>query len=365
MLRDQFFLWALVLAAPLAAAESNFSYHDFLVSNSSPVAFQAAAEVIAQMPELSARQYAAAASEDKAAHTGDETHFLHDKLLVAFACYGEVETLLPPAQVEHVFVFKFTPNAHSVVVLKIPNPYFVPHKSLESFGGPNYSPYRNVERVVRAALLRKMMGSSMVTAPLKELALRQGVSPDDLLNDTTTIVVTSFIYFVPDNGGRAISDGLTDADIERIVAGIMLTGMYGLHRGSIMRGVDGLIYFIDLERTHADVLQNDIAKSVEHIVTGGIRDHSIARALLRYLFTYQNFADEQKLSLLIRFCVPKKVNFNDLAQRDDFLQAAPLVLKKFLQELLDARLITPAIVDALRQVDSSPWVVSACDALSR
>ncbi len=365
MLRDQLFLWALALAAPLAAAESNFSYQEFLINDCSPVAFQAAAKVIAQMPELSVGQYAVAASEDKAAHTGHETRFLHDQLLVAFGRYGEVETLLPPVQVEHVFVFKFTPIGYDPVALKIPNPYFVPHKTLEAFGGPNYSLYRNVERVVRAALLRQMGGSPRVTAPLKELALRQGVSPDDSLNDTTTVVVTSFIYFVADNGGRATSDGLTDADIEKIIAGIMLTGMYGLHRGSIMRGIDGLIYFIDLERTHADVLENDTVKSVEHIVTGGIRDHSIAGALLRYLFTYQSLTDEQKLSLLIRFCVPKKVNFNDVAQRNEFLRAAPLVLKKFLQELLDAQLITPAILDALREADSSSWVVSACGAVTR
>jgi len=361
MLRKHFLAGTLLLALPLAAAESSFLYQDFIINELSPPAFQAAARVIAQLPELSVMEYTQAAQHAHFSTTQEETRSLHDRLLEIFQPFGEVESLLPPAKIERVFVFKFVPAGYSAVVLKIPNPYFVGQKERKGCGGPNYSLHRNVERVGRAALLRRLGGSARVTAPLKELALRSGASATGALNDATTIVVTSFIRFAAQNGGRAFSDNLSDDDVEKIVSCITLSGIYGLHAGSIIQGEDGKIYFIDLECTHAQTLSDNVFKSLKRLITGGVRDRGIGRALVRYLFQHETLTGEKKLAILRKFCRPGRTSLTDPVRKAAFLQKAPGVLTKLLQRLFDEQLISRDLITALKLADPSPWIVAGCE----
>jgi len=153
--------------------------------------------------------------------------------------------------VDNVLVFRFSPRCNGTIILKVPNPYAyyklqnIYRDFEDDYGGENHSVYRNVERVLIAADIRRDR-STKVTAPDKRLALRKGVTPGRLITDKTAIVMAEFIT----EGPGGLYD-LSYPDINRIIDVGDKYGLADLHKWNVICGSGGHYYLIDTEITQA------------------------------------------------------------------------------------------------------------------
>jgi len=153
--------------------------------------------------------------------------------------------------VDNVLVFRFSPRCNGTIILKVPNPYAyyklqnIYRDFEDDYGGENHSVYRNVERVLIAADIRRDR-STKVTAPDKRLALRKGVTPGRLITDKTAIVMAEFIT----EGPGGLYD-LSYPDINRIIDVGDKYGLADLHKWNVICGSGGQYYLIDTEVTQA------------------------------------------------------------------------------------------------------------------
>jgi len=154
--------------------------------------------------------------------------------------------------VDNVLVFEFSPRRNGSVILKVPNPYAyyklqnIYRDFEDDYGGENHSVYRNVERVLIAADIRKDR-STKVTAPDKRLALRKGVTPGRLITDKTAIVMAEYVHVSVED-----LSWLNDVDIDRILDIGDKYGLADLHNENVVYNSERKRYYLlDTEVTQA------------------------------------------------------------------------------------------------------------------
>jgi len=249
--------------------------------------FEKAAWVVSQIPSLSVeafKQDAAKAkplldermrsvllnranvlASDRPEELMDASAALQKRLIAELSQYGKAVPLKDATawwtrqkmDFDGTFVIKFVPRGFDAktggVVLKITNPYAF-YKMQEKYknhglSGENHSVRRNVERVLAAEKIRSLAaGSAHVAAPEKHLALRQGADGTKI-DDRTAVVIADALSL---SGKPIASKDITDTDIDAILRVLWRCRMIDGHMENIVKGQDGKIYLIDLEKMQVE-----------------------------------------------------------------------------------------------------------------
>ena len=247
---------------------------------------------------------------------------LFDRYIQALGQQGIVVPLQPVKDVDHVFVFSFSPRGFSPkdrVVLKITNPFFRSSCEMEyrerGMEGENASTVRNLQRACLALRAQQYVGR--VRAPRKWLAYRNG-GRGRPLTDATVVVLAEFIDF-PCGADKVISEyadiestasfsldcfDFSSRDVRDMRDLVIASGGADFHGNNLLISADRDLFFVDLERRNQRVIEEDFPYQLYRLRSGSYKKERPFLRIMGHCFSFDDVSDKERLLFCARALFP-------------------------------------------------------------